>query len=58
MKKLLYSGLTALMMLFAIGFANAENAKVKVELNPTTWKIGNATAVPQFTVTITQATTE
>ena len=53
MKKLLYSGLTALMMLFAIGFANAENAKVKVELNPTTWKIGNATGVPQFTVTIT-----
>ena len=47
-----------MMMLFAIGFANAENAKVKVELNPTTWKIGNATAVPQFTVTITQATTE
>ncbi len=55
MKKLLYLGLTALMMLFAVGFAKADNAKVKVELNPTTWTIGGETA-PQFTVTITAAT--
>ena len=53
MKKLLYSGFVALMMFFAIGFANAQD-KVKVTLNPIEWTVGSDEDV-QFTVTITPA---
>ena len=37
MKKLFYLGLTALMMLFSLGSARGEAAKVKVTLDPATW---------------------
>ncbi|MCM1532156.1 MAG: chitobiase/beta-hexosaminidase C-terminal domain-containing protein [Bacteroides sp.] len=67
MKKLLFSSLTALTMLFSfVGMAKADTgdaattakAKVKVELSPATFKSGATENLPEFTVSITQAPAE